>query len=165
MNSGTVQLAAWGLAGLIGTVVMDIGGAMVRSAGLTRGAPPQLIGRFFLSVFRGHFTRLDPSIPADASYSPGFVLPTHYAIGVALGAVFGFSVGFSHSALPWWLPVLYGIGTTALPALWMFPAMGFGLFGRRGPKEFRLLSTAFVNHLFFGIGLALASALVVPRFR
>ncbi len=47
----------------------------------------------------------------------------------------------------------------------MFPVMGFGLFGLRGPNEFRLLSTASVNHFFFGIGLALAAALVVPRFR
>jgi len=47
----------------------------------------------------------------------------------------------------------------------MFPAMGFGLFGFRGPTELRLLSTALVNHLFFGVGLALAAILVFPRLR
>jgi hypothetical protein len=165
MNTGTMQLVAWGLAGLAATLVMDIGGGVLRSTGLTHGAPPQLIGRFFLSVFRGHFTELDSSIPADASFSLGFVLPIHYAIGTALGLLFGFGVRLWDSPPPWWLPVLYGIGTTALPALWMFPAMGFGLFGLRGPTEFRLLSTALVNHLLFGIGLALAATLVVRRFR
>jgi hypothetical protein len=165
MNIGTMQWVAWALAGLIGTLVMDVGSGVVRSTGVIHGAPPQLIGRFFLSVFRGHFTELDPSIPPDASFSLGFVLPIHYAIGTALGAMFGLGVRLWDSPPPWWLPVLYGIGTTALPALWMFPAMGFGLFGLRGPNEFRLLSTALVNHVFFGIGLTLAAILVVPRFR
>jgi hypothetical protein len=164
MNIGTMQLVAWGLAGLLATLVMDIGGGVVRSTGLTHGAPPPLIGRFSLSVLRGHLTKLDPSIPADASFSPGFLLPIHYAIGTALGVLFGVAVGLWNSPPPWWVCVLYGIGTTALPALWMFPAMGFGLFGLRGPSELRLVSTAFVNHLFFGLGLALAAAVVVPRF-
>jgi len=164
MNIGTMQLVAWGLAGLVATLVMDIGGGVVRNTGLTNGAPPALVGRFLLSVLRGHLTKLDPSIPAGASFSLGFVLPIHYAIGIALGVLFGVAVGLWDSSPQWWVCVLYGIGTTALPALWMFPAMGFGMLGLRGPSELRLLSTAFVNHLFFGLGLALAAAVVVPRF-
>src|SRR5262245_13333505 len=103
-----MQLVAWGLAGLVATLVMDIGGGALRSAGLTHGAPPQLIGRFFLSVFHGHFTELDSSIPPDSSFSLGFVLPIHYAIGAALGALFRFGVWLWDSGPPWWLPVLYG---------------------------------------------------------
>jgi hypothetical protein len=165
MNIGTMQWVAWALAGLIATLVMDVGSGVVRSTGLTHGAPPQLIGRVFLSVLRGHLTELDPSIPPDASLSLGLFLPIHYAIGTALGALFGFGAQLWDSAPPWWVPIVYGVATTALPALWMFPAMGFGLFGLRGPTELRLLSTALVNHLFFGMGLALAATLVVPRFR
>jgi len=164
MNVGTIQVVPWILAGLTATLVMDIGGGVVRGVGLTHGAPPQLIGRFFLSVFRGHLTELDPSIPADATFSPGFVLPIHYGIGAGLAVLFGLAVGRWESPPPWWMAVLYGIGTTVLPALWMFPAMGFGVLGLRGPDEFRLLPTALVNHLFFGLGLALAGAIVVPWF-
>jgi len=165
MNIETMQVVAWVLAGLMATLVMDIGGSVLRGLGLTHGAPPQLIGRFFLSVFRGHLTKLDPSIPAGATFSPGFVLPIHYGIGAGLSVLFGLAFGRWESPPPWWTAVLYGIGTTVLPALWMFPAMGFGVLGLRGPREFRLLPTAFVNHLFFGLGLALAGAIVVPRFR
>jgi hypothetical protein len=166
MRGGAMNWAAWGLAGLLATLVMDVVGGVVRSTGLTHGAPPQLIGRFFVSVFHGHFTSLDPSIPPGASFSLGLILPVHYAIGTALGALFGLVVGWlMGSPPPWWLPILYGLVTTALPSLWMFPAMGYGLFGLRGPDEFRLLTTALVNHLLFGLGLALAGTLIVPRFR
>lgn len=164
MNSGTMQLAGWALAGMTATLVMDVGGGAIRRTGLTRGASRRLIGRFFLSVFRGHPTALDRSIPPDASLSVGFFLVVHYAIGAALGTLLGIGIRLWGAAVPWWVPILYGLGTTALPALWMFPAMGFGLLGLRGPRELRLLPTAFVNHLLFGLGLALAARWLVPRF-
>jgi len=158
--------AAWGLAGIVATLVMDVVGSVLRGTGLTHGPPIQLVGRFFVSVFRGHLTALDPSIPRDTSFSRGLILPIHYAIGTALGLLFGFVAGrLMDSPPPWWLSVLYGLGTTALPALWMFPAMGFGLLGLRGPDELRLLPTALVNHLLFGLGLALAATVIVSRFR
>jgi hypothetical protein len=156
----------WGLAGVIATLVMDIAGGVVRTLGLTRGAPAPLIGRFFRSVFRGHLSALDPSLPADAPISMGLILPIHYAIGVGLALTFGLATRLLANPSPrWWACVLFGVATTALPAFWMFPAMGFGLFGSRGPRELLLFRTALVNHLFFGLGLALAAALVLPRFQ
>jgi hypothetical protein len=117
---------------------MDVAGSVVRSTGLTHGAPPQLIGRFFMSVFRGHLTTLDPSIPPGTTVSFSFILPVHYAIGTVLAVLFGLAVRrLSVSPARWWMSVLYGVGTTALPAFWMFPAMGFGLLGLRGPPELR----------------------------
>jgi Protein of unknown function (DUF2938) len=161
-----MKWVAWGLAGVLATLAMDVVGGVVRRTGLTHGAPPQLIGRFFVSVFRGHFTALDPSIPPDTTFSLGLILPIHYAIGTVLGVLFGSAVGWlMDSPPPWWLCALYGLGTTALPAFWMFPAMGYGPLGLRGPDDFRLLTTALVNHLLFGLGLALAATLIVPRFR
>ena len=155
----------WGLAGVLATLVMDIGGGIVRKTGLTQGAPPQLIGRFFMSVFRGHFTALDPSLAPDTSIPLGFILPVHYAIGVTLALIFGIVARVLGDPSPKWWAILFGVATTALPAFWMFPAMGFGLLGSRGPQEMLLFRTALVNHLFFGLGLALAAALIVPRFR
>jgi Protein of unknown function (DUF2938) len=158
--------AAWGLAGVVATLVMDVASGVVRSTGLTHGAPPQLLGRFFLSVFRGHFTALDPSIPLGLPVSWGLILAVHYAIGTALAVLCGLAVGrFSESPPQWWLYVLYGLGTTVLPAFWMFPAMGFGRLGLRAPNELHLLRTALVNHLFFGLGLALATTIIGPRLR
>jgi hypothetical protein len=155
----------WGLTGVVATLVMDIGSGLVRATGLTRGAPPQLIGRFFMSVFRGHLGSIDPSL-ADRSVSIGLILPIHYVIGASLALLLGLAGRMIGEPTPrWWICVLYGVATTVLPAFWMFPAMGFGLFGSRGPEEMLLFRTALVNHLIFGAGLALAVALVLPRFQ
>jgi hypothetical protein len=155
----------WALSGIFATLLMDVGGLIARRTGLTHGAPPELIGRFFLSVFRGHFTALDQAVPSDTSISFRFILPVHYAIGATLALILGIATRLTDgSTPPWWACVLFGVGTTLLPAFWMFPAMGFGLLGSRGPPQLLLLRTALANHLFFGLGLALAVSLVLPRF-
>jgi hypothetical protein len=35
----------------------------------------------------------------------------------------------------------------------MFPAMGFGLLGLKGPAESRLFVSSLANHLYYGLGL------------
>jgi hypothetical protein len=87
MNTGTLQLLAWAVAGLAATLVMDVVGGVVRKTRLARGAPHQLVGRFFSSTFRGYFTEPGSSIPADASIPLNFLLLIHYAIGIALAVV------------------------------------------------------------------------------
>jgi hypothetical protein len=155
----------YGLAGVIATLVMDVAGGLVRSTGLTRGAPPQLIGRFFMSVFRGHLTTLDPSLANQEPLPLGLVLLVHYSIGVTLALLLGLSTRILGAPSPRGCAcILFGVGTTVLPAFWMFPAMGFGLLGLRGPQEMLLLRTALVNHLFFGVGLAVAATWFLPRF-
>jgi hypothetical protein len=42
-----------------------------------------------------------------------------------------------------------------VPVFLMFPGMGFGIMGLKGPAEYVLLRTAVLNHLFYGIGLTL----------
>jgi hypothetical protein len=100
--------------------------------------------------------------------APGSVaqfLPLHYLIGVSLTVLYGLLLHASGvSSAPWWLSVLYGTATTAIPAFWMFPSMGFGALGRSGPSELLLLRTAIVNHVLFGIGLAIAMRWVVAPF-
>jgi hypothetical protein len=40
------------------------------------------------------------------------------------------------------LSLVFGVATSLLPWLLMFPSMGFGLFGRRGPAELLLFRTS-----------------------
>jgi hypothetical protein len=47
----------------------------------------------------------------------------------------------------------YGLATCVFPWFLVFPALGFGLFGRKGPPELKLFTSSLMNHLFYGFGL------------
>jgi hypothetical protein len=152
--------ARWLATGLIATLTMDVGAALSRRTGLSAGVPPQLLGRWFARLARGAFA--DGSVlqaPPVRGELP-LALIGHYLIGVTL------TLGFSQlvAALPARTPaeqlrlsLAFGVATTLLPWLLMYPSMGFGLFGRRGPAELLLLRTSLLNHVFFAVGLLLAS--------
>jgi hypothetical protein len=137
-------------------MVMDISGALLRATGITAGVPPELIGKWLHSAAKGHIfvdnirTSVGRPVPLKQ------FMPYHYLIGVILTFLFFIIVSiFRISHLPWWLPILYGLATSLIPLFLMFPGMGFGPLGLKGPDEYLLLRTALLNHLFFGLGLAL----------
>jgi hypothetical protein len=144
-------------AGILSTIVMDIGGGILRASGLTTGAPPELIGKWIESALKGNMfvddIRTSPGTPVTLAT----FLVYHYIIGLLLTLAFYLLIViFKITSIPWWLPLLFGLSTTLIPALIMYPGMGFGLFGQKGPAEYLLMRTALLNHLFFGIGLMLS---------
>jgi len=160
-----MMIIAWMAAGICSTLAMDVFGGIVRKTGFTAGAPPQLIGRFFWTAFHGQFTVDKEAVTPLTPAAIAAVLLVHYAIGMTLAVAFGFFCRqFGVSTPAWWVSIAFGTATTLLPSLWMFPALGFGVFGLNGPAELLLFRTALVNHVLFGVGLALAVRFVVPRF-
>ena|SRR5688572_8053621 len=144
-------------AGIISTLVMDLGGALLRITGLTAGTPPELIGKWIQSAIRGQIFVDDIRTSAGTPVTLPTFLIYHYIIGITLTFVFYLLISlFKITPIPWWLPLVYGIGTTIIPAFLMYPGLGFGLLGSKGPAEYLLLRTALLNHLFYGIGLMLA---------
>jgi len=143
------------LVSAVSTLTMDFVGGLLRSAGMTAGVPAGLTGKWIESSAKGTI------FLADIRSSPGKSVPLrrfllyHYIIGMLLTcALYVLILLLQLSPLPWWVPLLYGIATTALPLFLMFPAMGFGVLGLKGPPEYLLLRTAILNHLAFGVGLA-----------
>lgn len=47
----------------------------------------------------------------------------------------------------------FGVATCVFPWFLVYPALGFGSFGRNGPPELKLFRTSVVNHFFYGLGL------------
>lgn len=151
----------WFLTGLLATLTMDIGSALSRATGLTAGVPPSLLGRWFAALARGELAQGSvlsaPRFPAEVPVA----LVGHYLIGIGLTALF-LTVARaarleSRPATQFGWALAFGVLTNILPWLVMFPSMGFGPFGQRAPAALLLLRTSFVNHLFFGAGLGLAS--------
>jgi hypothetical protein len=160
-----MMIIAWMAAGICSTLAMDVFGGIVRKTGFTTGAPPQLIARLFWTVFRGQFrvdkeavTPLTPGRDRRSAFGPlrdrhdtrGRFWILLSAIRCADASVVGIDRVRGRNAASSWL--------------WMFPAFGFGVFGLNGPAELLLFRTALVNHVLFGVGLALAVRFGVPRF-
>ena len=68
-------------------------------------------------------------------------------------------MGVSPSGLP--VALGYGLATCVFPWFLVYPALGFGAFGSKGPSELRLFTSSVLNHLFYGFGLWWA-ATVLP---
>jgi len=144
-------------AGIVSTIIMDIGSGLLRAAGIIAGAPPEFVGKWLESALKGKI------FVKDIRTAPGVIVPLpkfliyHYIIGTTLTlALYAIVVTLRISPLPWWVPFCFGLATTFIPALLMFPGMGFGLFGVKGPSEYLLLRTAILSHLAFGLGLAVS---------
>src|SRR5262245_33433378 len=126
----------WIAAGFLSTFLMDVGSALFRKVGFTAGLPPRLIGRWFALLARVQFSH---QTIIEARAVPGelpLALVVHYLIGITLTLVFCALLVVSR---PRPVPATsfalgFGVLTNLLPWLWMFPSMGFGMFGRTGPS-------------------------------
>ena len=84
---------------------------------------------------------------------------THYAIGVGLAIpfVFGWNFIIGGPGPPVWA-FIYGVATTVISLVFVYPSMGFGMFGLRSPEGIKSPLSSLANHTFFGAGMAIAVA-------
>lgn len=148
-------------AGVAATATMDFMAIAAHKLGLTVGAKGQWVGRWYLGFLRGRFAYADitaePELPGEARAA----FLGHYAIGVVLGVLYVAGAGWLDMAPNRILPALgYGLATTVFPWFLLFPCMGFGFFGMKGPRELKLFRTSLVNHLGYGFGLWWATAVI-----
>lgn len=141
-------------AGAIATLAMDVLSVVASRLQLSAPLLPNLIGRWFAFVARGTLLHADIARTPGVSNEIGIALPLHYAIGIVLTGVYIWTVSYAGRpprnlalALP------FGLSTSVLPWLLMFPAMGYGFFGSHGPEGTRLFLSSLINHAFFGIGI------------
>jgi DUF2938 family protein len=140
--------------GVAATVTMDVLGSVYRRVGLTVGAKGQWVGRWYLGVARGQFTHSNiadsPEIPGEGRAA----LIGHYIIGTTLSVFYvvvtrwlGVSPSGFISAIG------YGLVTCVFPWFLVFPSLGFGAFGRKGPQELKIFRSSLMNHFSYGFGL------------
>jgi hypothetical protein len=58
--------------------------------------------------------------------------------------------------------ITYGAATTVLPWFVMYPSQGMGWLGRDAPSDAHMARTSLFNHVVFGVGLALWTAVLRP---
>jgi hypothetical protein len=121
------------LIGRVATVTMDLLTLGALKPGLVAPLSPHLVGRWFATMAR-------PSFHGDIVQAPpvahevAIAVPVHYAIGTTLALVDLFSaaaIGLSPRQAA--AALAFGLGTSILAWLVMFPSMGYGFLRRPRP--------------------------------
>lgn len=149
------------LVGIIATLTMDILTVGASKLRLIAPLAPNLMGRWFGYVVRRQPLQTDIARAAPIRREMAIALPVHYAIGTTLALVYLFvSISLGLNPRSPITALVFSLCTNILPWLLMFPAMGYGFFGAKGPPGTRLFLSSFVSHAFYGVGLWLGASVV-----
>ncbi|MEK7356126.1 MAG: DUF2938 family protein [Bdellovibrionota bacterium] len=144
------------LAGLIATAVMDSGAVLGAKAGIIVKPDIRLFGRWVVRLSKGRW-RVTESIVREPTVASEYQIgiAAHYSIGAGLALV-GSTILPGPAGLPEVLGFfVYGVSTSIFPWLFLFPALGFGPFGRKAPREAKLFRSSLVGHVNYAWSLAL----------
>jgi hypothetical protein len=158
----TMDLIITGVAaGVLGTLAMDMLNLFFARTGMLLKIDLGMIGRMAVGWAHGRFCYGHPSEMKQVVNEMLYGYIAHYAIGVclALPYVLGWHLLAGGPASPAWA-IVYGVATTVASYFFVFPSMGFGVFGRRSPEGIRAPLSSLANHLFYGVGLAVGITLV-----
>ena len=149
------------VAGVLGTLVMDSLNNLFARTGMISKIDVGMIGRMAAGWAHGRFRYGHPSEIEQVANEVLYGYVTHYTIGVGLAVpyVLGWMLLVGGPASPVWA-LAYGVATTVASWFFVFPSMGFGVFGRGSPEGLRAPLSSLANHLFYGVGLAVGVALV-----
>jgi hypothetical protein len=151
----TVETIVFGIfAGIAATVTMDLLGNACTRIGITVGAKGAWVGRWYLGIVRGQFVHSNIAVAPEQTGEKRAALVGHYVIGIALAVLYFAWAGWLGVSPDAFLVALgYGFATSVFPWFLVFPALGFGFFGLKGPPELKLFTTSLINHLSYGFGL------------
>lgn len=148
------------LVGVLGTLMMDSLNHLFARIGMISKIDVRMIGRMAVGWARGRFCYSHPSEMKTVANEKLIGYITHYSIGVALAIPFvlGWAYFFGVPVSPVWA-LTYGVTTTIASVFFVYPSMGFGVFGIRSPEGIRAPLSSLANHLFFGLGMVVAVTL------
>ena len=149
------------VAGVLGTLAMDLFNNLVARTGVFLKIDVSMIGRMAAGWVHGRFRYEYPDEMEQVHNELVYGYFAHFSIGVGLAIPFvliwGFCVGGPVS--PFWA-VIYGVATTAASFFFVYPSMGLGAFGRRSPERFKAFITPLGNHFFYGVGMSVGVILI-----
>jgi hypothetical protein len=116
------------------------------------------MGRWVAGLLQGRLRHANIEQATPVGRELGIALLTHYGVGCAFAASYLYAAArlgvLPTDAVP---AVLFGLATSVFPWLLMFPAMGFGFLGARGPIGTQLFLSSLMSHTAFGIGICLGA--------
>lgn len=163
MNSIDVVIGL--LIGLFATYIMDLTNIFFSKLNIVEFVGPQPLGRMAHGWLKGIFVYEDLFSAQEVANETLKGRIAHYLIGGILSLILSFIISFfniKYNIII--ISICYGILTTAFSWFLVFPATGFGIMGANAPNGLRMGSTSLINHIGYGIGLALGFILLKYLF-
>ena len=76
-------------------------------------------------------------------------------MGLAVPFVLGWDLLVGGAISPIWA-LVYGVATTVASVFFVYSSLGWEIFGLHSPDGIKAPISSLANHLFFGVGLAIA---------
>jgi hypothetical protein len=155
----SIRVPAGVPAGVLATITMDAAMVAADSLGGSTFASdrlgPDMIGRWAADLARGRWRHRDIRLEPARRGELGLGLLTHYATGIILTQAFLLLPRRGNRRPSFPGATAFGIATSVLPLLVMFPSMGYGWFGLRSGEAARINRIMLLGHAAFGIGIGL----------
>ena len=149
------------LAGIFGMIMMDLLNLIFSRIGIISKIEVFMIGRMASGWIHGRFFYNHPEEMIKVEHEVLFGYFTHILIGISLAVPFIFGWNFLIGGIPNFLgAILYGMLTTSASWFYTYPSIGLGVFGLKSSEGFKAAFSSLVNHLFYGIGLAIGILLI-----
>ena len=148
------------VAGVLGTLAMDLLNFLFARTGMLTKIDVGMIGRMAVGWMHGRFRYGHPGEMKAAANEKLYGYITHYSIGVSLAFPYllCWHLLVGGAASPIWARA-YGVATTVVSYFFVYPSMGLGVFGKRSPEGIRAPLSSLANHMFYGVGMAVAVAI------
>lgn len=122
---------------------------------------PAIIGRWAAGLLRGRWSHQDITREDAIRGELALGIATHYATGIVLTE--GWLLARRGSLPTVAASTAYGIATSALPLLILFPSLGYGPFGRRSGEAARIDGMMLLGHVAFGLGIGIGTRLLIQH--
>jgi hypothetical protein len=121
---------------------------------------PGVIGRWAAALMRGRWRHDDIAAEPARRGELALGLLTHYVTGIVLTEAFLLPPRRGASQPCLLRAIGFGVATSVLPLLVLYPSLGYGPFGLRTGEAARLDRIMLLGHVAFGMGIAMWA----PRF-
>ena len=163
MSSAAELLFKAALAGIGGTIVLDLWALFMARAMGSSATNWAMVGRWFGNISRGRFVQetMTKAEPVRGELAIGWI--AHYAIGIGYGLLLPAFWGHDWIDRPTLLPPMILVWVLLVaPYFMMMPGMGMGIAGSRTPKPNVTRLKSVMGHSVFGLGMY-ATAMALAR--
>lgn len=147
------------VAGLIGSIFMDITESYMSQKGINSGVTVNHIGRWFVLMLKGVLKHQDIETTKVVSYEVTAGKFFHYIIAgcgiTILYPLFLYLFGIGMEAPHMLYGVIFGFLTNAFPWFWMMPSFGWGLCGIKKPTASNTIIAPTISHIAYGLGVGI----------